>query len=151
MKCSNFRLTIHHTILSIHFITSYYKWVLSKGKGYCSTYLYKSKAAKHPMLFETAVDGIYCELHFPKQIRIKKSHHNTCPFGNKIDKKIVHQITEFTKGQCSKQKKKNILFMSRVAFSPGPWIKIILYNYICSYNAAFKFELGMWWLKKWTE
>ena len=97
LKCFNFRLTIHCPILSIHFTTSYYKfnlaWVLSKRKGYYSTYLYKSKAAKHPMLFETAVDGRYCELHFPKQ-RIKKSHHNTCPFGNKINKKIVHQITE---------------------------------------------------------
>ena len=156
MKCSNFRLTIHCLILSIHFITSYYKfnlaWVLSKGKGYSSTYLYKSKAAKHPTLFEIAVAARYCKLHFSKQ-RIKKVTIIPAPWETKSTRKLCNKSQKLSKANVVKNQKKNIIFMSKLAFSPDTWIKIIyiIIIYICSHNAAFEFGSGMWWLKKWTE
>ena len=128
MKCSNFRLTIHFPILLIHFNTSYYKfnlaWVLSKGKGCCSTYLYKSKAVKHPTLFVTAVDGRYCKLHFPKQ-RTKKATITHAPLETKSTRKLCIKSQKLPKANVVNKKKKNILFRSKMAFSPGPWIKII--------------------------
>ena len=52
--------------------------------------------------------------------RNNKSQRKTFPFGNKINKKIVYQITKITKDQCNKR---IFFFMNKMTFSPGTWIR----------------------------